>query len=301
MMFQNKNSQANNDLFSKTMQRRMEMMLQNADRLFSLGWLRKQLWRELTKDVNSVSASEYGNFRQILRGSYESCFVWEFLSVYRKSLPDIRKKIDNVFEGTNPLEELIEEREELIMEFARMPLSRGWEYVKDDNKSWHNFACRMPLNDFGKKDEISHFFETIDRICVITDIVCGHAKEYGLEVDYSTLNSYYRQQKRAQLTDERLASAIESISYHLSSYSAWAVVYCVLRDDYGFQNQSQFERDVPSLPFKKQMKECPEGTVSKTMSNNDYMQKPIDRWPPDKKFTKVAKDIRSAIKAELNT
>ena len=96
-----------------------------------------------------------------------------------------------------------------------------------------------------------------------------------------------------------LARAIEAVSYHLVSYSAWVVVYCVLRDDYGYQNQSQFERDVIALPFKKQMKDCPEGTVSKTMSNNDYLYRPIDKWPPDSKFTKFAGNLRAAIQAEL--
>ena len=121
-MFQNNNIQLNNDIFSRTMQRRMEMMLQEADRLFSLGWLRKRLWKELKEFVNSEPASEFCDYRRILMGSFEGRFAWEVLSVHRKSLPDITKRIENAFEGTNPLDELLEEREELIMEFARMPL-----------------------------------------------------------------------------------------------------------------------------------------------------------------------------------
>lgn len=299
MMFQNNNAQQNSDIFSMAMQRRMDMMLQNANTLFSLGWLRKRLWKEFCSRIGEVPATEYYNYAHVLQGSYESRFMWEFLSVCQKSVADIRRIIENAYEDSDPLEELLEEREELIREFARMSLSKTWECVKDDDQSWRNFARRLPLNDPSRKDDISHFFKILDSISIITDIVCHRANEYGLDVDYSSMEDYDLEQRRKALTDEVLARAIEAVSYHLVSYSAWVVVYCVLRDDYGYQNQSQFERDVVALPFKKKMKDCPEGTVSKTMSNNDYLYLSIDKWPPDSKFTKFAGDLRTAIQAEL--
>ena len=298
MMFQNEKTPQYTEQFSRSMQRRMEMMLQNADQLFSLGWLRKRLWKQLSMNINDVAASEYGNYSYILRGSYDNCFIEEFLHAYRQSLPDIKKRIEYAFEDTNPLEELLVEREELIRDFARMHLSRAWEYVKDDDQSWRIFARRMPLNDPKQKDDVAHFFATLDHICVITDIVCGHAMEYGLKVDYSCMQDHIKESHQAKMNDEVLARAIESVSYHLSSQSAWAVVYCVLRDDYGYMNQRQFERDVLTLPFSKTMKECPDGTVSKTLSNNSYMQRSVDHWPADKKFSKFAHALRTAIDKE---
>lgn len=299
MMFQNNCTQRNSDIFSYAMQRRMDMMLQNADQLFSLGWLRKRLWKEWSRRIQEEPATEYGNYSHVLQGSFESSFMWEFLSVCQKSLASIKRILGNAYERQDPLGELLEEREELIREFARMPLSKTWEYVKDDDLSWRNFARRLPLNDPSRKEDISHFFEMLDRISVITDIVCHRASEYGLEVDYSSMGDYEIEQRRAELTDEVLVKAIEAVSYHFSSQSAWAAVYGVLRDDYDYQNKSQFERDVAALPFKKKVMDCPKDTISKTMRNNDYLYSPIEKWPADSKFTKFANDLRAAIKAEL--
>jgi len=300
MMFQDQDPQSAAGPFSQAMQRRMDKMLQNADRLFSLGWLRKRLWATLSRHIADTPATEFGDYGRVLQGGYESRFLWGYLSACQKAVTDIRRTLDSAYEGSDPLQELLEDREELIREFARMSLSRTWECVKDDDQSWRNFARRMPLNDPARRDEIDRFFEIIDRISVITDIVCHRAHEYGVKVDYTALQDYDRQQQRMALTDEVLARAIEAVSYHLSSYSAWTVVFCVLRDDYGCQNQSQFERDVVQLPFKSPMKGCPEGTVSKTMSNNDFLYYPTSKWPPDSKFRKFANDLRGAIKAELS-
>ena len=299
MMFPYYNAGQDSGIFSKAMQRRMDMMLQNADSLFSLGWLRKRLWKDFAIRVGKVPATENGDYASVLQGSYESRFIWEFLSVYKKSVADLKRIIENAYDTQDPLQELLEEREELIREFARMSLSKTWECVKDDDLSWRNFARRMPLNDSSRKADVARFFEMLDRISIITDIVCHRAHEYGLDVDYSSMEDYDLEQRRKALTDEVLVRAIESVSYHLASYSAWTVVYCVLRDDYGYQNQSQFERDVVALPFRKKMKDCPEGTISRTLSNNDYLYLPINKWPPDSKFTKFANDLRAAIQAEL--
>lgn len=300
MMIQNSNAGQYDVNYSPVMQHRMKAMLKNADKLFSIGWLRKRLWKELGSRISEVPATEYENYGRLLQYNYEVRFMLEFLSVCQKSLADIRQIIGNAYDTQSPLEELKEEREELIREFARMSLSKTWEQVRDDDESWRKFAHRLPLNDPNMKDDIARFFEILDRISIITDIVCHRAKEYGLDVKYnsSTTHDDWGEQ-RGDLTDEKLARAIEVVSYFLTKKSAWVVVFCVLRDDYGYQNQSQFERDVLKLPFKKKMKDCPDGTISRTMSNNNYLYSPIDKWPPDKNFTKFAADLRAAIDAEL--
>lgn len=299
MMFQNSNTQQDSAIYSRAMQHRMDMMLQNADTLFSLGWLRKRLWKEFSRLIGEVPATEYGNYSHVLQGSFESCFMWEFLSACQKSVADLKRIIENAYDSQDPLRELLEDREELIREFACMPLSRTWECVKDDDQSWRSFARRLPFDDPGKREGFARFFEILDRISVITDIVCHRAHKYGLNVDYSSLADYDLEQRCKALTDEVLVRAIEAVGYHLTSQSRWAVVYCVLRDDYGYENQSEFERDVVNLPFAKQMKDCPAGTISKTMSNHNFMYAPVSKWAPDEKFTKFAADFRAAINAEL--
>lgn len=298
MMFQDNNTRHDSDMFSLAMQRRMDMMLQNANKLFSLGWLRKRLWKEFVNLIGETPATEYGNYSRVLLGGYERRFMWEYLSVCQKSISDLKRILENAYDDTDPLKELLEEREELIREFARMPLSKTWECVKNDNHSWRNFARRLPFADFSRKEDITRFFLILDRISVITDILCRKAKEYGLEVDYSLLDTYDVQEQRKQISDEVLIEALKSVGSFLTTDSTWTAVYCVLRDDYGIQNQSQFERDVQKFGLKKLAK-CPDGTVSRTIANNVYLSLSIEDWPSDKKFTKLAAALREAIKAEL--
>ena len=57
MMFPYYNAEQNSGIFSMAMQRRMDMMLQNADSLFSLGCLRKRLWKDFAIRVGKVPAT----------------------------------------------------------------------------------------------------------------------------------------------------------------------------------------------------------------------------------------------------
>ena len=286
--------------FSGGMERRVKKMQEDADRLFSIGWLRKRLWKEFRSSIQEVPAEEYHDYAHVLQGSFDSCFMWGFLSVCQKSLGEVKRIIENAYEGSNPLDELMGIREKLISEFACNRFSETWHEVKDDDLSWRKFARRLPFDKADKKEDIARFLETLDLISVITDIVCEHAKEYGLTVDYNMMKEYKLKQRRKALTDDVLAKAIETTSYHLSTKSAWVVVYCVLCYDYHYElNQTQFELFVRKLPFEKKLKDCPEGTISRTMSNHDFLGKPIDKWPPENKFTIFAKDLKMAIESAL--
>lgn len=299
MMFPDKIMPTDSGSFSRPMQHRMVEMQRHADQLFSIGWLRKRLWQEFNTNVGQTAATPYGDYRRVLLGSSERCFVWKFLSVYKKSLPDVRQVIENAYDDADPLGELIAWREDLIGEFARMQLSGTWEHVKDDDVSWRKFARRIFWSDASRQADIDRFFEKLDHIALITDILCGHADEYGLNVDYSSLERYQAGQRRENLTDEALVKAIEQWAAFLNGNSDWTVVYCVLRDDHGLSNASRFEREVCKLEFSKQLPDCPDGTVSRTMSNNPYMRLPIDKWPSDKKFTLPAREFRKCLKRQL--
>ena len=302
MMFQENNSRplgSNN--FSQPMQQRMEKMQRDADRLFSIGWLRKRLWRELTSIVQTTTATEYADYRSVLRGTYEMRFAWEFLSVCQKSLSQVKRVLENAYDDTDPLQELMIEREKLIFEFASLSqLSSSWECVKDDDDSWRKFARRMPLGDQMKQADITAFFELLDRIALMTDILCGRAAKYGLEVDYSNLEKYKAGERKAKLTDEIIIHAVEDCAAHLNTQSDWTAVYCVLRDDYGMINASEFERMVTEFTFSKQVPACPEGTITRTLSNHTQLRNPIDTWTVDKKFIKTAQAFRESIKKYLS-
>ena len=302
MMFQENNSRlSGSNQFSQPMQRRMEKMQRDADRLFSIGWLRKRLWRELTSIVQATTATEYADYRSVLRGTYEMRFAWEFLSVCQKSLSQVKRVLENAYDDTDPLQELMIEREKLIFEFASLSqLSSSWECVKDDDVSWRKFARRMPLGDQMKQADITAFFELLDRIALMTDILCGRAAKYGLEVDYSNLEKYKAGERKSKLTDEIIIHAVEDCAAHLNTQSDWTAVYCVLRDDYGMKNASEFEREIAEWKFSKQVPPCPKGTISRTQGNHAQLKEAISSWFVDKKFITIALAFRECLNKRLS-
>ena len=73
---------------------------------------------------------------------------------------------------------------------------------------------------------------------------------------------------------EVLADAIRSVQSFMWGKSAYAVLFCVCRDEYGMgDNMSQFEEDLRSMGF-----ECPDGTISSAFYNNPYLKMRSDRW-----------------------
>ena len=82
------------------------------------------------------------------------------------------------------------------------------------------------------------------------------------------------------LDSERLGVAVEEVQAGFWGQSSWAVVFCVCRDLFGgTNNASQFERDVQALEKTHHFNQkCPSGTVSRTISDNPYMKKPVDKW-----------------------
>lgn len=85
------------------------------------------------------------------------------------------------------LVEIQEERARWIEEFARIKFASRWYQMKDDDVAWRVFSKNIPYGEAGKEEEIKRFFDTLDRICILTDVLTGHAEEYGLEVDYTKL------------------------------------------------------------------------------------------------------------------
>lgn len=99
---------------------------------------------------------------------------------------------------------------------------------------------------------------------------------------------------------ERLGVAVEEVQAGFWAQSSWGVVFCVCRDLYGgITNASQFERDVQALEKTHHFNhKCPNGTVSRTISNNSYMVKHIDKWA-GANAPKRAMSLAAALKASL--
>ena len=98
-----------------------------------------------------------------------------------------------------------------------------------------------------------------------------------------------------ELTDARLAKAVEECQPYFWAKSAWAVVFCVCRDCFGVaDNVSAFEKRVQGLKFSKVVKGCPSNTIHTTFGNHSYMKKHISKWD-DGRERKLAVQLKTLL------
>ena len=113
----------------------------------------------------------------------------------------------------------------------------------------------------------------------------------NLNIDkVGTLQMTGQQAAERNLDDERLARAIEQSQAFFWGNSAYAVLFCLLRDEYGIaENMSMFEAKVEALPYSAERSyTCPKGTIVNAFSNNPIYRQPIDKWK-DKANTRIMK------------
>ena len=110
---------------------------------------------------------------------------------------------------------------------------------------------------------------------------------YGVEDDEDSLVP--------ELTDERLAKAVEACQPYFWAKSAWAVVFCVCRDCFGMtDNVSAFEKRIMGLEFGNRVKEYTKGTIHSALCNNDYLKKPVSKWTEGRALV-LAKALKEAL------
>lgn len=107
-------------------------------------------------------------------------------------------------------------------------------------------------------------------------------------------------EKPQGLGAERLAQAIEQCQEYFWGNSAYAVVFCVCRDDHGMEpNMSSFEMRVEMLPYKKPRSyTCPTGTLTNAFSNNKIYYDHVDKWDaqnPMKRIITLRDELRKAL------
>lgn len=78
----------------------------------------------------------------------------------------------------------------------------------------------------------------------------------------------------ATLTEDLLGKAVDGVKEYIWGHAAYAVLFCVCRDDYGWQdNASYFERQLSFLGIN-----IPAGTLNAAISRNPYMRQPVSKW-----------------------
>ena len=267
----------------------------DADRLFSLCGLYRRLSRWIEENT-SLYVSDISRLSALMASPlYE--FSHRLLRARHYATEDITSVVGNLFSDENPLQTLYDSRECLIDELQSISFAIWWPRVFEGNDNWQVFAKRMPWNNDRVTDDIRRFCQIVAEIGIMTDVLCGKAADYGMDVDYSRYDDFVRRQKNSRLDDGRLVRAIETSAIHLTSYSAWAVVYQVLFQEYGWDSEmAKFERRINGLEFHKNLKECKD--IGKTLNNNPWMKDHIDDWPESKQKA-FAQALRRAIEEEL--
>ena len=78
----------------------------------------------------------------------------------------------------------------------------------------------------------------------------------------------------AKLTEDLLGKAVGGVKEYIWGHAAYAVLFCVCRDEYGWQdNASYFERQLSLLGIN-----IPAGTLNAAISRNPYMLQPVGKW-----------------------
>ena len=102
-------------------------------------------------------------------------------------------------------------------------------------------------------------------------------------------------------SDEHLAQAIERCQEYFWGNSAYAVVFCIWRDDLKMRlTQTDFERKVEALPYQKARDyQCPVGTIANAFCHNQIYNERVDDWDgfnPLPRIIKLRNVLRNALK-----
>ena len=89
-------------------------------------------------------------------------------------------------------------------------------------------------------------------------------------------NLNYNQNDNQVVIDKKvLRKAVSKVKQYMWATSAYAVLFCVCRDRYGYpDNMSQFEREFDDDRNLK----CPAGTIVSAFRYNTYMKLNVDKW-----------------------
>ena len=137
------------------------------------------------------------------------------------------------------------------------------------------------------QEDIKKALEAIGKggIHVAGDLVLEKKVEYevnnvenggiGIQIINGEKNS-----DRKVFSKEQLARAIEHCQEFFWGNSAYAVVFCICRDEYNMNmGKTAFEDMVEKLPYKRKRDfTCPKGTIANAFSDNQIFNENIKEW-----------------------
>ena len=150
-----------------------ERLLVDADRLFSIDWLIRRLLIEIQGSLTPEAIAQHHKLFSTLRQQPDMWFAWQMLRAHHASLAKVEEFRQMFPEGRRLIEALNEEREDTIKKFMRFVPSKRWDSLRDDDRSWREYARLLyPMKDKNALIE-QEFFQLVDYICVLTDGLCG--------------------------------------------------------------------------------------------------------------------------------
>ena len=266
-------------------QERIEALLSRADNLFCHQWLRKAMFDELRKQV--VHKGGYPHFSEQLQEHREMMLITEYFMSYRSTLPSIQDEYLNPYEDVDPIMALVEERKQLINDYAKLPLSHDWDRVKEAfPDSWRAFARRLDFRNEHSLAELRELLHIVDRISLITDILNKREGGHGITlkcVDYHKhMQTHESKEMSRQELKQLLVRAVDACREYFWANTSMAVVQAVCKEDYHFgDNASEFERFMQEVLQELETPldySCPANTIASARQSGEYLKHPISEW-----------------------
>lgn len=171
------------------------------------------------------------------------------------------------------------------MEKTETPQRSGGIFNYFQGATIHN----MVINGNMAKSGTDHYYQGIHQ--TKSDITYS---EGGNATDNASANN-------KELNKELMARAIENCQEYIWANSAYAVLFCIIRDDYKQKDMpmTTYERMVELLPYKTTRKHtCPAGTIANAFSDNNIFYSPTDKWDELNASPRIIK-LRDALRKEL--
>ena len=201
--------------YSEARSRTPQINEKDIRQLFDITELRKTLYALLRESLSPAWQNAQQLFDPDAEGRAEWVFASRLLSCYKTSVP----QINYLLESTPPelrLTELTQERDELISRLAGTMAGMRWMKHMRANDGWRFMAIYL----FGQQsrisqDDIQELFMTIDQIAILTDVLRGRGKIYGIDFKAFTdeavkaFKQYCHDASKARLILEHLHKEID--------------------------------------------------------------------------------------------
>ena len=133
----------NKEFSNPSLQKRLDWMRNEADKIFGINWLEKRLRDSITQKESKTSELSIIEYCQHQEEDYELLFARCYLQKLLYSYYKVKLLFDSCADKVNFLIKRHERREKAIDTFAPMNMSDVWDEIIDDNNSWRSLAAGL--------------------------------------------------------------------------------------------------------------------------------------------------------------